>query len=102
MDELDSLLETLSQKFVQDEIRGLFSGLHAGFWTSFIVSYGDEWVDLIAQWFVPGTGFSAPKEDHVIRESLCEATNCNLHLCPGIQVICDGELTSGSDSTHDS
>ena len=103
MDKLDDLLSLL-QKDVQSEIRGLFSGLQVGSTPRLgsktliagnVVTYGDEWVDLAALWFVPGVGFGPPKDEAITRVHMHDIQMKNLHLCSGIQIVCIGDQAPG-------
>ena len=108
MDELDDLLSCL-QTHVQPVVRGLFKGLQTGplpmlgsrtVVAGNVTSYGDDWVDLMAMWFVPGTGFLPPREERITRVHIHDILHKNLHLCQGVQIMCIGEKKPGSDD-HD-
>ncbi|CAK8997646.1 unnamed protein product, partial [Durusdinium trenchii] len=104
MDELEDLLSDL-QKHAKPLVRSLFSGLQEGAYPMVgsrtavaggVISYGDDWVDLMAMWFVPGSGFVPPKNDMPTRVRIHDILHRNLHLCPGAQIVCIGDKELGS------
>ena len=104
MDELEDLMSDL-QKHVKPLVRSLFSGLQEGAHPMVgsrtviaggVISYGDDWVDLMAMWFVPGSGFMPPKNETTTRVRIHDILRRNLHLCPGAQIVCIGDKELGS------
>ena len=108
MAELDADLVDLLQTFQDGKIRALFSGLGPGFTPSVgqrtwvageVLSYGDDWIDLRALWFVPASGFTEPTGFSKITFSFDNVCNRCLRLAAGIEVICSGDrIDSDSNS----
>lgn len=101
MDELELLLGDL-QEHVKGGVRGLSTGLKAGYFPSIgpmtfvagnVTSYGGEWINLQAMWFVPNAGFQVDSETCSARIAFERLSDKRLHVCPGVQVICMGERT---------
>ena len=93
-----------TSSFLKTEVRSLFSGLTTGtaprvgsrtLIAGDAVTYGDDWVDLTALWFVPGAGFGPPKDDAITRVHISDIQKKNIRLCSGIQIVCVGDYSPG-------
>ncbi|CAK9108644.1 unnamed protein product [Durusdinium trenchii] len=108
MAELDADLVDLLQTFHDGRIRALFSGLGPGFtptvgqrtWVAGeVLSYGDDWIDLRAFWFVPSSGFTEPTDFSKITVSFDDVCNRCLRLASGVEVICSGDRVGSESDT---